>query len=263
MAQPEAGSSSRGIIGHSPGMKLRVLSDLHFEFHRDGGRSWIADQRDAGWDVLVLAGDVTTVLWFEQVFAWFREAAGSRPIVYVPGNHEYYGSSVADVRKGLAALGEADPLLHVLDNRSVVIEGQRFVGSTLWFRHSGRRERADRMLNDFQQIGGFRPWVGVQADRSAAFLAREVRCGDVVVTHHLPHEGSVAPQFRGSALNRYFVHDVGSVVEGSGAALWIHGHTHVSCDYRAGQTRILCNPFGYARFEQNASFDEKLTPSVE
>ena len=37
-------------------MKLRVLSDLHFEFHRDGGRTWIAGQADLGWDVLLLAG---------------------------------------------------------------------------------------------------------------------------------------------------------------------------------------------------------------
>ena len=243
-------------------MKLRVLSDLHFEYHRDGGHSWISDQRDPEWDVLVLAGDITPSVGFERVFRWFREAAGSRPIVYVAGNHEYYGSSVADVRKGLAALGEADPLLHVLDNRSVVIGGQRFVGSTLWFRHSGEREQLDWLLNDFQEIDGLTPWVGKQADRSAKFLAREVRRGDVVVTHHLPHGGSVASEFRGSALNRYFVHDVGSVVEKSGAALWVHGHTHVSCDYRVGSTRVLCNPFGYARFEQNPAFREKLTVAV-
>lgn len=243
-------------------MKLRVLSDLHFEFHRDGGRSWISDQRDAGWDVLVLAGDITPLAGFESVFRWFREAARSRPIVYVPGNHEYYGSSVAQVRQGLAALGAVDSLLHVLDNRVAVIGGQRFVGSTLWFRHSGRLAPLDHFFNDFQEIDGLIPWLDTQAERSAEFLAREVRRGDVVVTHHLPHGGSVATQFRNSLLNRYFVHDVGPVVEKAGAALWVHGHTHSSMDYRVGSTRVLCNPFGYARVEQNPGFREKLTVEV-
>jgi Icc-related predicted phosphoesterase len=27
--------------------------------------------------------------------------------------------------------------------------------------------------------------------------------------------------------------------------LWVHGHTHIPCDWKAGETRVLCNPFGY------------------
>lgn len=30
-----------------------------------------------------------------------------------------------------------------------------------------------------------------------------------------------------------------------GARWWFHGHTHDSCDYQFGRTRVLCNPFGY------------------
>ena len=28
-------------------------------------------------------------------------------------------------------------------------------------------------------------------------------------------------------------------------ALWVHGHTHTSHDYRVGRCRIVCNPRGY------------------
>jgi Icc-related predicted phosphoesterase len=28
-------------------------------------------------------------------------------------------------------------------------------------------------------------------------------------------------------------------------ALWLHGHTHGSCDYKLGDTRVVCNPMGY------------------
>ena len=242
--------------------RLRILSDLHLEFHRDGGRTFTASQSDPDYDVLVLAGDITTAENLRGVLGQFRAAAGSRPIVFVAGNHEYYGSSVVEVGSVLTECSGADPLLHVLDNHSVLIDGQRFVGSTLWFPHSGKRERPDSSLNDFQQIEGFRRWVGQQADRSAAFLRANVRSGDVVVTHHLPHPRSVHPTYADSPLNRYFLHDVGDLVERGGAALWIHGHTHRSLDYRAGGTRVRCNPFGYLRLEENREFDERLTVEV-
>jgi len=67
-----------------------------------------------------------------------------------------------------------------------------------------------------------------------------------VVTHFLPHPGSVAPQYEGSPLNRFFLAaDAQPLVEERGARLWIHGHTHVSCDYQVGKTRVICNARGY------------------
>lgn len=238
-------------------MRLRILSDLHLEFHRDGGRTFIEGQRDVGYDVLVLAGDISTLNGLPSVMEWFRDAAGTRPILWVPGNHEYYGASVSSMQDFLARW--ADPLLHGLDNRVVVLEGQRFVGSTLWFSHSGGWDPLDDRLNDFFQIDGFRKWVGDHARASVTFLHENVREHDVVVTHHLPHPRSVHPRFEGDPLNRYFLNDVSEIVERVGASLWIHGHTHVSLDYRVGRTRVLCNPFGYLRFEENPDFDEHLT----
>ena len=241
-------------------MRIRILSDLHLEFHRDGGRAFVAGQRDTGWDVLVLAGDITTVGGLRAALGFFREAAQARPIVFVPGNHEYYGGSREVVWEALDECREADPLLHVLDNHSVVLDGYRFVGSTLWFPHSGGFEHLDGTLSDFTAIRGFRDWVGEQARRSAAYLRANVGHGDIVVTHHLPHPGSIHPAYAGSSLNRYFLHDVRDLVESSGARAWIHGHTHCSMDYLAdGGTRVICNPFGYLRHEENARFDEHLT----
>ena len=207
---------------------------------------------------MVLAGDITVADSLGRVMGWFREAAGDRPIVFVPGNHEYYGSSVGEVADVLASLRS----VLVLDNGVAVVGGQRFVGTTLWFPHSGKRERLDGSLNDFSQIGGFRAWVGGRAQQSADFLSSEVGSGDIVVTHHLPHPESIHPQYADSPLNRYFLHDVGSLVEDRGAALWVHGHTHCSRDYQVGRTRVVCNPFGYLRYDENAEFDEHLTIEV-
>jgi Icc-related predicted phosphoesterase len=144
----------------------------------------------------------------------------------------------------------------------VSIDGQRFIGSTLWFAHSGVFENGDDSLNDFSKISGFREWVGKQASRSANYLNTNLMEGDVVITHHLPSSQSVHKAYQGSPLNKYFLHDVSGLVEGAGAKLWIHGHTHSSMDYWANRTRVVCNPFGYLRYEENSQFVEKLTISV-
>jgi len=63
-------------------MKLHILSDLHLGF---GGM----DHPAADADVVVLAGDIARP---REAVAW---AAGfGKPVLYVPGNHEFYGSSL-------------------------------------------------------------------------------------------------------------------------------------------------------------------------
>ena len=57
--------------------------------------------------------------------------ASAPHIVYVLGNHEFYGTEIEDARARLtdecAAVG-----IHLLDPGMVRIEGTRFIGATLW-----------------------------------------------------------------------------------------------------------------------------------
>jgi hypothetical protein len=66
-----------------------------------------------------------------------------------------------------------------------------------------------------------------------------------VVTHHLPSMRSVAPRYENDPLTAAFASNCDDLLE-LGADLWIHGHTHDSCDYMAGRMRVVCNPRGYA-----------------
>jgi hypothetical protein len=86
----------------------------------------------------------------------------------------------------------------------------------------------------------------------------------VVVTHFAPSAGSVAPRFAGSLLNACFVSNLDALVERSGAVLWVHGHTHDSCDYHIKRTRVLANPRGYVKDgkAENSTFDPGLTVEV-
>ena len=97
---------------------------------------------------------------------------------------------------------------------------------------------------------------------SRAWVEQELpKTGDwdlsVVVTHHLPHPRSVSERFKDSPLNPAFASDLSELVEGCGAALWVHGHTHDSCDYQAGATRVVCNPKGYGPKGEGAPIENR------
>jgi predicted phosphodiesterase len=93
-------------------MKLHILSDLHIEFAH-----FELPETDA--DVIVLAGDVGVGTTGVE---WITKQASNKPIIYVPGNHEFYGHGISLIEE----LKNAAPCnVHVLDNEQVVIDGVR------------------------------------------------------------------------------------------------------------------------------------------
>ena len=86
--------------------------------------------------------------------------------------------------------------------------------------------------------------------------------GDVVVTHHLPTQLSVHPEYKGSPLNPFFVCEMDPLIFEKRPKLWVHGHTHKSVSKMVGRTRIVCNPFGYARHEENPEFSGVFTVEI-
>ena len=78
----------------------------------------------------------------------------------------------------------------------------------------------------------------------------------VVVTHHAPSPGSVAPAYAGHPLNPAFASDLDALIRAGRPDLWVHGHVHTSFDYRLGATRVVCNPRGYPG--ENPGFDAGL-----
>ena len=254
-------------------MHIWIFSDLHIEQSR-----WDIPDPAPDYDVLIAAGDIHDPL--SAGVRWLAERAGGRPVIYVPGNHEWYAHrqpfTVSDEAKRGRAL--ADSLgIHLLQDREIVIEGVRFLGSTLWTDYAiygnpaAAMRHAQNGMNDHRvifpsEVG--KPLTPEEAlswhKQSLFWLGEALRVPfdgrTVVVTHHLPHPKSIHPRFARDPLNPAFCSDLSGLVENSGAALWVHGHTHESCDYRAGETRVVCNPKGYGpvqaggRFE-NAAFD--------
>lgn len=242
-------------------MRIQVVSDLHVEFHADRGRSLLGSLDPAGVDVLVVAGDLGTVSTVGSALRTL--CARYLHVVFVLGNHEYYGSSPAEVHAALHSFSASLSNLYWLHRSTVEIGGVVFAGATLWFRDTPDNPRYAYRMNDFSMIQGFVPWVYGENRSDEEFLRKAASRADVVVTHYLPAQGSVADEFRGSPLNRFFLCDVEPVVSTSGAALWVHGHTHAPCDYVCGDTRVLCNPLGYPGEASTPDLPPRVLVEVE
>lgn len=254
------------------GWRLSILSDLHLSLAD-------MDPPDVDADITVLAGDLGRP---EQAVAWARRIEG--PVVYVAGNHEFYGSSlsatVARLRELAAGTG-----IHVLERDALVIDGLRFLGTTLWtdFRFGVEgaarvqaMDDAPKYMRDFTRIDSeerpgtrFTPEESTHAfARNRRWLAQQLAIPfsgpTVVVTHHAPSPRSVHPRFAGSWANCGFVTDLEDLMGDDRVALWVHGHTHDRFDYAVSGTRVLCNARGYHRdgADENAAFDPRLVAEV-
>ncbi|WP_462146382.1 metallophosphoesterase [Pseudoalteromonas gelatinilytica] len=100
-------------------MKLAIFSDVHNEFG-----VWHPPKLNA--DVAILAGDIHSKHRGAQ---WAIESFDV-PVIYVPGNHEYYGSNIGSVNRKLKEQTQ-NSNVHVLLNESINIDGVNFIGSTL------------------------------------------------------------------------------------------------------------------------------------
>ena len=228
--------SLHGGYAITPKMYVQIVSDCH---------GVLTGAIHGG--VLVLAGDITNARYISSVFD--RLAPAYTAIVMVTVNHEYYGLSKA-TGDALVAAAKYDNV-HVLNNSSVIINGQRFVGGTLW-----SRPVSDKGLADFRNIEGctvetMTAWNTECRD----YLDRTLLPDDIVVTHFMPvmlsqlkKAGHVSPYEENPVLDRYFGNEG---IDVSRVKLWIFGHTHTPVDVIIDGCRLLCNPVGYPGERKN------------
>ncbi len=227
-------------------MKVHLVSDLHVDayLNRDDYIMYDLDPGDC--EALIVAGDLAESWYLEERAVGDFEVLCDKyaHVIYVLGNHEYYGSSYEETQDRFKALGEQFSNLFCLDNESVTIGEVSVAGSTLWFRDTPMNQLYEKYVSDFSQIQRFRDWVYGQNEKSVGFL-QEARDIDLVVTHHLPSYKSVGAKYAGEPTNLYFLCDVSEIMLDMGPKVWVHGHSHIPCDYMLGETRVTSNPRGY------------------
>ena len=222
-------------------------------------------------EIVVLAGRPRTGRTSASIGDVADRWAGARAILYVPGNHEYYGSDIEGARRTLADECRRYGVT-LLDRHAVTIDAVRFIGATLWtdFALNGPVDepwahyQASQIMSDF---------TGAIEDRSApdglftthasarlhaedrAFIEAQLRetqgsaITPIVITHHAPSRRCVRPWYARSALNSCFASDLDQLIAQYQPPLWVHGHLHDPVDEMLGETRVIANPRGDSRVE--------------
>lgn len=286
-------------------MNIQLLSDLHLESHPH-----FSAQPLAGADVLVLAGDIgsyqlnsdlTRLAVPDFGLARFSPrpvheggAAWPTPVIFVPGNHEYDGLEFDEAHQRLRQACERWGLIW-LEQESVLLQGVRFVGCTLWSDFDAlssaagtpanaaaapgalaeqlkARDKAFRAANFYlrknHSLQGGAPMlaeqVREQALKSQRWLRQALATGfdglTVAVTHFAPSLLSADPRYGLTPGTAGFCNALDDLLPA--AQLWLHGHLHCPQDYVSRGCRVVANPLGYARKGEQKNYRPELLIGV-
>ncbi len=224
------------------------MSDLHIEFGHMPIPTVLGD-------VLILAGDIHVG---SRGIDWINECALIFPhVIYILGNHEYYGHDIKKLSKEIAV--NISDNVHLLDNNYVEIEKIRFLGSTLW---SDIGIPAANSMNDFYRIvNGKRTFSRNDAierhNQALSFLQDNINKDkiNVVITHHCPSVSCVnIERYSDDKMNTGYYTNILHLFKNK-VRLWICGHTHISFDFIEEGINVVGNCRGYINYEENPSFN--------
>lgn len=270
-------------------MKIQLLSDLHLEAHPH----WRA-QPAAGADVLVLAGDIGSYQSGSQLageYFGLEQFSPKRgwpvPVIFVPGNHEYDGFDFDTAHTRLKAvcaeLGIVWLEREVLHSHWTDSLGKpvRFVGTTLWTDFDAlisdsdpttvalkKRDKAYRAANYY--LRKFATTRNAEPFLAEPLRAQALACQDwlrqqletpfdgstVVVTHFAPSLLSADPRYGLTPGTAGFCNGLDALLPH--AQLWLHGHLHAPSDYVSQGCRVIANPLGYARKNEQDRFQSAI-----
>jgi predicted phosphohydrolase len=244
-------------------MKIQYCSDLHLEFPENRKFLLRNPLKPIG-DILLLAGDIVPFHDQEKARGFFDFVSDHFSTTYwIPGNHEYYGSDIAD--KPSPLWEDIHPNVHLVNNQSVELGGIRFIFSTLWSRISPPLEwDIQRCINDFSAIScdgeKFTARNFTRLHKAClAFITKSLESKEkapcVVVTHHVPTMMNYPNLYKNSVLTQAFAVELFDLIDHFSPAYWIYGHHHVNTpEFKAGPTTMLTNQLGYVHHYEYRSF---------
>ena len=277
-------------------MKLQLASDLHLERYPNYQLPK-AEQAE----VLVLAGDIGSYqagsLLPDAEFGLRRFSPHHAPqpwkhVVFVPGNHEF---DALDRLQTGARLRELCAQLEIqyLDQDSLILDGVRFVGTTLWsdfqalaMLETREAARADALQKALRAANFYlrknttleqgrpmlAPDIQVLGQQAQAWLRSELarpHAGPtVVVSHFAPTLHSADPRYGHAPGTAGFCNGLDDLLPY--AQLWLHGHLHCAQAHVIGgrlgtrewRCEIRANARGYASKNEQAQFDEHCVIEV-
>jgi len=231
-------------------MKVGVISDLHYEF----GECDIHFSEPM--DVLVVAGDVATKPSMVALNLAVLQKMVQAPVVFVLGNHEYYGKRLPESAKYYQSSLAIVPDVHMLNKAEWVYQDVRFIGATLWSDLSNPMDAmsARAGISDYHAIENDEGYLLTPEDTTNEWHKTKKYLTDrlynysgktVVVTHHAPSLITTPERFRGNKLSPAFSSNLDNLIEDTEPDLWVYGHDHHTAEHKIGNTRLVSCQAGY------------------
>jgi predicted phosphodiesterase len=238
-------------------LKIQLLSDVHCETRQ----YWVFNQsmisKEA--ELVIIPGDFHYLHYSLDII--HRALYDHQQCLYVPGNHEYYHLTMTDAHRKLnKQLQSKSYPVHVLNNKSIKIQGVLFMGSTLWTDYDLFNNynlavmTANLYMNDFRVIHSKKnvKWSTTLAHaahiKSLTWLGKELSKKahkKVVITHHGPSVLSSPEKYRTQILSASFASNLEEFMLQYQPDFWFHGHTHNQTSFTINNTKIMVNAMGY------------------
>lgn len=257
-------------------MKIFYASDLHLEFQPVRGMTivdYCCNDKTKESTVCILAGDIgmiknhTTIKENHLLTQLKKFCDHFKYVIYVHGNHEYYNHSIAEGQKDFKKRTASKlPNLYWLNDQVVEIEGQRFLGSTLWAQKSDDYIHGHWLnyvtINCFDQIKDLIQSMDWRNAYAESFLRENLRKDDILITHFPTTRLTIDPRFRTSNTLWYYTNKFEELIFERKPKLCISGHSHHSFDEIINDVRFVGNPFGYFRHEENSEFSHEIVIDI-
>ena len=116
-------------------MKLLWLTDLHLDRADDKNRKVFYNTlARTNADAVVITGDISDAAGLPGLLRDLGQTFGARPVNFVLGNHEFYGSCFSDVDQAVAAVCKEQSNLQHLGHGEIIplADGSALVGHRGW-----------------------------------------------------------------------------------------------------------------------------------
>ncbi len=136
------------------------MTDLHLD-QSDSKSTAALLHKLAGteYDIALITGDIASSRHLSEHLAMLAKACGHRPLYVTLGNHDHYGSSIAETREQLSRLCQQITNLHHLSSQGAVDLGNQtvLVGGDGWADGQWRGRKTENINSpDHYSIGDFR-----------------------------------------------------------------------------------------------------------
>jgi predicted phosphohydrolase len=253
-------------------MKIQYCSDLHLEFPHNKKYLKANPIKPEG-EILLLAGDIIPFAEIEKENDCFNFLSDNFEHTYwIPGNHEYYRSDIAD-RTGTFH-EKIRSNVSLLNNSTIQYKDVRLIFSTLWSKIDLTKEWViKKAMADFHLIKSNGNKINVDDytrlhEECLSFLSKEIQTSTdlkiIVVSHRLPTFFKYPEKYRHSELNTAFATELFNLVETSNIDYWVFGHSHeVVPDFKIGKTTLTTNQLGYMEYGEHQNFKNSRVITFE